>query len=78
MSINQPPVWSSDARISMPEPPDEDIIIPMYGFGMTHFRLVHDLTRTEYEHLYRPSYAPETPPGEVSADDLNVHRTGTA
>lgn len=78
MTINQPPVWSSDTRISVPEPPEENVLVSMYGFGMTQFRLVHDLTATEYEYMYRPSYAPEAPPDDVVADDLDVHRTGTA
>jgi hypothetical protein len=78
MSANERPVWSSDTRISMPEPADEDSLVPMFGFAMTQYRLTHDISRSEMEELYRPSYAPHLPSADVSSDDVGVNRTGQA
>lgn len=65
----QPPLWSSDVPISIPQPPKDEVMIPMFGFGFTQYGLVHDLTETEYEYLRTPSYSPELPSDEVIYDD---------
>lgn len=72
MAVNDAPVWSSDTRISIPEAPDDPILVPMYGFGFTRWGLAHNLTDAEYEHFRRPTYAPEVPPGDVVFDDGDV------
>lgn len=64
-----PPVWSSDVPISVPQAPAEEIIIPMFGFGMTQLGLFHDLTDVEYEQMRQPSYSPDRPSDEVIYDD---------
>lgn len=70
MSINADmPIWSSDAPISMPVPSDDPVRIQMYGFGMTQYGIVHDLTGSEYEQLRSPTYAPELPPLDSVYDD---------
>lgn len=69
---NSPPVWSSDSPISAPQPPANQIIVPMFGFGMTEFGLVHDLTDAEYEYLRSPSYAPHRPTNDVVYEDQDV------
>lgn len=50
MTTNRP-IWSSDVPISMPEPTGDTAIVPMYGFAMSQYRLIHDLTPVEYEAL---------------------------
>ena len=72
MANNQPPVWSSDVRISIPQPPAEKVLVPMFGFGFTQFGLFHDLTEVEYEFLHIPSYSPELPVNEVVYGDEDV------
>lgn len=67
-----PPVWSSDTRISIPEAPTDPVLVPMNGFGVTQWGLVHDLTTTEQEFLRTPSYAPELPTEEVVYGDEDV------
>ena len=52
------PVWGADTQISMPVPTGDDIQVPMYGFGMTQYRLVHDITAADAEQLKVPTYAP--------------------
>lgn len=68
----QPPVWSSDVPISVPQPPTDDVIVPMFGFGMTQYRLVHDLNEVEYEYLRTPTYVPDMPTAEVIRGDRDV------
>jgi hypothetical protein len=48
----------------------------MYGFGMTQYRLVHDLTSAEYEDLAVPVYAPDSPQGSEVAGDAGIDATG--
>jgi hypothetical protein len=48
---NSRPVWSADCPVSMPEPTGDEVIVAMYGFGMSQYRLVHDITSVEYEEL---------------------------
>jgi hypothetical protein len=68
----QPPVWSSDVRISTPLPPEHQVLVPMFGFGMTEMGLFHDLTEVEYEYLRTPSYSPDLPTEEVIRGDRDV------
>ncbi len=72
------PVWGADVPISMPLPPadGEDILVPMYGFGMTQYRLVHDLTQTEYQALQVPVFAPQDPAMPVIRDDAAIDGAG--
>lgn len=63
------PNWSSDVPISIPQPPANPILVPMFGFGMTELGLAHDLTDGEYEFLRTPSYAPELPADGLIYDD---------
>lgn len=72
MANNQPPLWSSDVPISIPQPPAEQVLVPMFGFGFTQLGLFHDLTDVEYEYLRTPSYAPELPTDEVVYEDGDV------
>jgi hypothetical protein len=52
----------------MPLPVDEERLVGMYGFAMTQYRLVHDITRVEYEALAVPVYAPEDPAVVIRGD----------
>ena len=65
------PSWGSDVPISMPQPPPNAVEVPMHGFGMSRFGLVHDLTEVEFEALRVPSFAPEQP-YEPVYDDQDV------
>jgi hypothetical protein len=56
----------------MPVPSGEDVQVPMFGFAMTQFRLVHDITANEYEELGVPVYAPSTGSVTVVADDARI------
>lgn len=47
-------------------------MVPMFGFGMTQYRLVHDLSAAEYEALSVPVYAPVQATGKVVADDAAI------
>jgi hypothetical protein len=69
MAVTDRPVWGSDVPISMPVPSDEAVMVPMFGFGMTQYRLVHDISATEYEALSVPVYAPEAPATDVVRGD---------
>lgn len=66
------PMWSSDVPISVPGTPQESVVVPMYGFGMTQWGLVHDITDAERETLRTPSYAPEVPATDAVYDDGDV------
>lgn len=74
MANESPPVWSSDVRISVPQPPESPILVPMYGFGFTQWGLAHDLTDSEYEFLRTPTYAPERPTNDIVHDDAHLDR----
>jgi hypothetical protein len=67
--ITDRPAWGSDVPISMPVPAEEPVMVPMFGFGMTQYRLVHDLSGADYEALSVPVYATELPAGDVIAGD---------
>ena len=66
------PAWSSDVPISIPQPPEESILVPMFGFGMTQLGIVHDLSQVEYDFLRTPSYSPELPNDDTIFDDGDV------
>lgn len=72
MAITDRPAWASDVPISMPLPADEAQLVPMFGFAMTQYRLVHALSMNEYETLSVPVYAPEQPPQNAVADDADL------
>jgi hypothetical protein len=76
MPFNTAPVWGSDVPISMPLPAAEPVMVQMYGFGMTQYRLVHDLSQADYEALAVPVYAPANPTGNVVPGDANIDATG--
>lgn len=75
MANAQRPVWSSDTKISVPLPPADGVLVPMYGFGWSQFGLVHDLSSSDYEYMRTPTYAPELPTGDVIYDDIDTRRT---
>jgi hypothetical protein len=76
MAVTNRPAWGADVPISMPVPVDEDVIVPMFGFGMTQYRLVPDMTSAEYEDLSVPVYAPDLPQGSEVAGDAGIDATG--
>lgn len=71
MATTDRPVWGSDVPISMPVAAAEDVMVPMFGFGMTRYRLVHDITAAELEDLRVPVYGPDIAASAV-ADDLDL------
>ncbi len=77
MPIAERPAWGSDVPISMPMPADEAVLVPMFGFGMTQFRLVHDLSAAEYEALSVPVYAPSSGAGELIREDAAIDSGGS-
>lgn len=76
MAVTDRPAWGADVPISMPLPAGEDVMVPMFGFGMTQYRLVHDLSRAEYEALSVPVYAPQA--GGLVLDDAGIDAPGRA
>jgi hypothetical protein len=76
MSVTDRPAWGADVPISMPVPVEEDVIVPMFGFGMTQYRLAPDMTSAEYEDLAVPVYAPDSPQGAEVAGDAGIDATG--
>jgi hypothetical protein len=78
MPFNTSPVWGADVPISMPVPADEPVMVEMYGFGMTQYRLVHSLTAADYESLAVPVYAPASPTGKTVPGDAGIDATGKA
>jgi hypothetical protein len=72
MAAGDRPVWGSDVPISMPLPSGEAEMVPMFGFAMTQYRLVHSITQAEYEELSLPVYAPENPTGQVVRGDAAI------
>lgn len=55
---NDPPYYAADTLVSMPVAPKYKPIIPMYGFAMTAFGIVHDITPEEADELAVPRYSP--------------------
>lgn len=79
MAVTDRPAWGADVPISMPVPVAEPVMVPMFGFGMTQYRLVPDMTSAEYQELSVPVYAPAAPAGDVVAGDAALDaRTGSA
>lgn len=78
MPFNTPPAWGADVPVSMPQPAPEPVMVEMYGFGMTQYRLVHSLSRADYESLAVPVYAPVNPSGRVVPGDAGIDATGRA
>lgn len=76
MAVTDRAAWGADVPVSMPLPAGEGVMVPMYGFGMTQYRLVHDLTAAEYEAMSVPVYAPVQAAGDVIADDAALDATG--
>jgi hypothetical protein len=76
MPFNTAPVWGADVPISMPVPAAERVMVEMFGFGMTQYRLVHALSRADYESLAVPVYAPASPTGEVVPGDAGIDAAG--
>lgn len=72
MAVTDRPAWAADVPISMPLPASEPAMVPMFGFSMTQYRLVHDLSAAEYEALSVPVYAPEQPHGSTVAGDAAI------
>jgi hypothetical protein len=66
------PVWGADVPISMPVASGDPALVPMFGFAMSQYRLVHDITQTEMEALSVPIYAPERPAAQSVADDAEL------
>lgn len=64
------PVWGADCPVSMPVPASEPKIVNMYGFSMTQYRLVHNISQVEYESLAVPVFAPAS--GITSPDDTGI------
>lgn len=70
--------WGSDTPISMPIPMEgnDEILVPMYGFGFSHYGLYHDLTRVDYERHRIVSSAPASDPSVVIEDDYAIEHEG--
>lgn len=66
------PIWSADVPVSMPEPTGDDIVVPMFGFAMSQYRLIHDITPVEYAELRVPIFRPEYPGLTEVRGDGNV------
>jgi hypothetical protein len=56
----------------MPLPAAEPVMVQMYGFGITQYRLVHVLSQADYESLAVPVYAPASPTGNVIPGDAGI------
>ena len=76
MAVTDRAAWGADVPVSMPLPAAEETMVPMYGFGMTQYRLVPDLTAAEYEALAVPVYGPVQAGSGVIADDAALDATG--
>ena len=72
----QRPVWGADVPVSMPQPAPEPIVVPMFGFGMTQYRLVHNLTQREYEALSVPVFQPRDPSQTAVNDSAAIDAAG--
>ena len=53
--------WASDTLISRPEPPNPEmpVLVDFEGFGFSMGGLVHNISETEIEEMFLPTYAPE-------------------
>lgn len=76
MAVTDRAAWGADVPVSMPLPAAEQVMVTMYGFAMTQYRLVHDLTAAEYEALAVPVYGPVRATPDIVADDAALDATG--
>lgn len=51
--------WGSDVPISQPLAPDEDVLVDFGGFGFSTRGMVHNLSDSDAEEMFTPTYAPE-------------------
>jgi hypothetical protein len=58
----------------LPPPAGEAKLVNMFGFSFTQYRLVHNISATDYETLNVPVYAPTT--GFTVSDDASIDRAG--
>lgn len=72
------PVWGADCPVSLPLPAPEGILVEMYGFGMTQYRLAHSITGADYEALQVPVYAPRDMSMPVVRDDAGIDSAGAS
>lgn len=69
---SQGAAWGADCPVSMPLPPDEPVMVDMFGFAITQYRLVHSITEAEYEALAVPVFAPVRTDLPVIHDDAGI------
>lgn len=65
--MTEPVTWGSDVPVSLPQPLDESNpgIIPMDGFCFTATGLAWDLSRSDWEAISTPTFAPDAPQDQV-------------
>jgi hypothetical protein len=51
-------VWATDVQISQPVPPENPILVEFGGMGFTAGGMAHNLTESDREELFRPTFAP--------------------
>jgi hypothetical protein len=61
--------WGASTPISMPQPTDDDVLVPMFGFGYTKYGIRHDLTSEDYMRYRRPTFAPASDPSNEIFED---------
>ena len=61
--------WGTSVPISMPQPTEDDVIVPMFGFGYSKYGIRHDITREELLRYRRPTFAPISDPAQVVYED---------
>jgi hypothetical protein len=64
--------WAADVPISMPQPNEHAVMVPMYGFAYNQYGITHDINDVDYMNLRRPAMAPEVDPGHVVHGDADV------
>lgn len=69
--------WASDAPISMPQPNEHAVMVPMFGFGYNQYGITHDINAVDYMNFRRPSKAPDVGPGETVHDDALLDEEGS-
>lgn len=54
-------VWGTDTRVSKPEPPADDtpVLVSFGGFGFGAGGICHDVSASDVEEIFFPSFAPE-------------------
>lgn len=62
--------WASDTIVSMPEPVPEEyrVLVDFGGFGFSAGGICHNITSSDIENMYYPTFGPETavPPDQSS------------